>query len=368
MRFFKTARETLTLRFSEKSGTLRWLDTAVLTQPSERENNFLLVRLLAACLVILGHSFFLSPKTCTNCTDPVLTITGYASSHIVGVQIFFVLSGFLVHKSLDTRKGFFSYLEARIRRILPAYLLCIGLMVFPFGAFFSTLPMNDYLQHPETLNYVLGKWSPWLFSDRLPGVLFSPRELGASVNGSLWTIPLEASLYLFLGGLGALGLLKSSRFSTASLSAVFLATLFLLIGGQSEAPTRTMLELSLLFVWGALLYSIRGKVPLHPLLLLILLFLIQSLKGTGYAPYLSALGLGYATLLVGYTRIPLLPKGMTDASYGIYLYGFSIQQAIAHFFPEMGPYRMSLMAIPLAWVLGYLSFRCIESPFLLRSR
>ena len=346
----------------------RSLADAVLQQPSSGNNNFLLLRMLAASLVIFGHSFFLSPNACETCVDPLLKITGYASSHILGVQMFFFLSGFLVHKSLQTRKNLFGYLEARARRILPAYLVCITLMVFPFGAFFSQLPLDRYLQNPETFEYILGKWLPFRFFDRLPEVVFSNREHGVFINGSLWTIPLEASLYLLLGALGALRLLHSSGVSSASLLTLLLTILWILFGGHAEEPYRTSLQLSLFFFLGSFLYGIRHNVPLHPLLMMVLLFLAHNFRATSYAPYLSGLSLGYATLLIGYTRIRLLPNTIIDASYGIYLYGFPIQQAIAHFFPNVGPYRMSLMAIPLAWALGFLSFRHIESPFLLRSR
>jgi peptidoglycan/LPS O-acetylase OafA/YrhL len=55
-----------------------------------------------------------------------------------------------------------------------------------------------------------------------------------------------------------------------------------------------------------------------------------------------------------------LPKWMGDYSYGIYLWGWPIQQTIQIYTPEMTAQTNYLIAIPLAWVAGAVSWHTVE--------
>jgi peptidoglycan/LPS O-acetylase OafA/YrhL len=104
---------------------------------SGRDNNFNLVRLMAAGLVLVSHSW---PLTGTP-GEPLEKIADFSLGHL-GVDIFFVVSGFLVTGSLlDRPMG--SFLRARALRIFPALAansfgtaLVIGPLVtaLPWGA------------------------------------------------------------------------------------------------------------------------------------------------------------------------------------------------------------------------------------------
>jgi peptidoglycan/LPS O-acetylase OafA/YrhL len=79
-----------------------------------RDNNYHILRLVGAALVIVGHSYHL---TASADSEPLRAWTGYKGTHEFGVLMFFVISGYLVTKSFLSRGDLPNYLEARILRI-----------------------------------------------------------------------------------------------------------------------------------------------------------------------------------------------------------------------------------------------------------
>ena len=82
--------------------------------------------------------------------------------------------------------------------------------------------------------------------------------------------------------------------------------------------------------------------------------------------YFVALPGGYLTVYLGLTnprKIAIL-RG-ADFSYGLYLYGFAIQQAIARIFPWSHQWYINLaLSLPLAAAFAALSWNLIEKPAL----
>jgi peptidoglycan/LPS O-acetylase OafA/YrhL len=65
----------------------------------ERHNNFDLLRLIAAVLVIFSHAFLLAENSQDH--DPLMMLTGQTVLGVVGVFVFFTISGYLVTQSFD---------------------------------------------------------------------------------------------------------------------------------------------------------------------------------------------------------------------------------------------------------------------------
>ena len=161
-----------------------------------RDNNMDLIRFLAASAVIYAHAFNLQ-----NLRDPLESVTGRSTGSLA-VAIFFSLSGFLIAKSITTRESLMEFLIARALRILPALLVVNFLVVIVAGLVWTNLGTGDFFANPESWSYFFWNSSLLKCQFQLPGV-FEQNPYGPAVNGSLWTLPVEARMYglVFLAGL-----------------------------------------------------------------------------------------------------------------------------------------------------------------------
>ncbi|SPO53927.1 conserved membrane protein of unknown function [Pseudomonas sp. JV551A1] len=326
-----------------------------------RDNNFLIIRLLAATAVVVGHSFALSYRECLSCTDPGLQLGMPVPVHSLGVEVFFMVSGFLIAASGEKNSARDFYL-ARALRILPGLLVCLLLMAFVLGPVITSLPLTEYFSQRQVYRYV---YSPLLvFKDAqflLPGVSFTPRPYGDSINGSLWTIPLEMRMYVVLWLLVLVA--KVCRWPMAGLT---LAALVIALGLHTLHPAfaEYPFKLVVCFLVGAVFYSYRAVIPYNGWLLLACVALFLLAKGGRLEVFAFAVLTMYGTLYVAYRPQLKLPSFLEDYSYGIYLYAFPIQQVLAAAMPWAGPYWLMLAAVPASWLAGYVSWQLVEKPAL----
>lgn len=330
-------------------------------RPNGQTNNFLILRLVAASLVIYGHAFALGAP-CPTCFDVVRRYFGYRYSGDVGLDILFVMSGFLVASSYDNRNSLYGFVESRALRLLPALWVCLVLMVV-MGACFSNLSFRAFFSSPETWGYL--KWNGSLITSRfnLPGVTLVPNaQYGTSINGSIWSLPIEMRLYFMVAIIGLAGILARRAYFN-----VFLLVLLLLgIFARPYFPFLGVgdpnLTLAAFFGVGVFLYVNRMDVPVHwglVGLLFLASYLGEACGAGGFEIFFGAF-IAYGTLVFGYApKIPL-PKWLDDYSYGIYIYGWPIEQMIRHYDPAIGPYRMTVIALVLSWIAGALSWHGIE--------
>ncbi len=156
---------------------------------SDRNNNFDILRLLAALSVAVFHGmihFKLAEAS------PAWRAFSSFISRFPGVPIFFCISGFLIAKSAERNlDSLGKYFRARVLRIYPALWACValgGLAIWRFG-FFDHVPAWRIALWCAT-NFLAG------------GAALNPsflRSFGTGVwNASLWTIFVELSFYVFL--------------------------------------------------------------------------------------------------------------------------------------------------------------------------
>ena len=325
---------------------------------SQGYDNFSLLRFLAAALVIFGHSWA-TAKNPSGATDWIGQQT-LNFSGTVAVNIFFWVSGFLITMSYIRRPKFMPFLLARLLRIFPALIVCVVLTALVLGGICTSLPLSEYLRHPDVWSYIHG--NTFLHDMRwyLPGVFESNSHKGV-VNGSLWTLNGEVRMYLFVLLLGSFGLLANATRFGWTLATLVVIALFL---PAIQLVPPAFLGLSAFFAFGAFCYLHRAAVPVSGHLVLALAFLTLCLRGQpGYQLMLSAFT-AYAALWFSYgPRLPSLEK-YGDYSYGLYLYGFPLQQLVAQLQPEWGPLRSLLLSFPLTLALAIPSWHFVEKPML----
>lgn len=319
-----------------------------------RRNNFNLMRLIAAWMVIYGHSWAI---TAAPGTDLITQLTKFRFAGGVAVDVFFVISGFLIASSLE-RNSTRDYLMSRALRILPALLVCVLLTALVMGPLLTTAA--NYWSQLDVWRYIAVNASLWSSEFWLPGVFDTlPRT---AVNGSLWTLPIEAHLYLALLVAWLLGVLTPKRYTP--LWALALAGAATIAWWKHPLPEHQadIANCTAFFITGTLLWVNRRTIRLSHWPLLAMLVAAAALRGTQsfYLAYFPLLA--YGTLYLALVpRLPVIRKN--DLSYGLYLYGWPMQQ-IAFIAGATTALGNTALATVLALICAALSWFLIEQPAL----
>lgn len=277
------------------------------------------------------------------------------------VPMFFSLSGFLVASSLERCKSLISFLGLRCFRILPALSVEVVLSALLLGPLLTTLPLHDYFASPALHRYFLNVIGEIHYY--LPGVF--EQNPFTQVNGQLWTVPYELICYIVLAGLTVIGAYKNARWFAYTIILCYILQIFNTIYrphpgvGNATGSTAVMSFLS-----GILIYRYRDKIT-HSLTAFLLLgalsvALLSIPNGMRFAP----LPIAYLTVYLGLMTPPrnaFILSG--DYSYGIYLYGFPIQQAYAAIDPVFRVWYWNLaVTVPTVLAFAALSWWVIEKP------
>src|SRR5437764_5480248 len=145
-------------------------------RPLERHNNFDLFRLVAALSVILSHAFLLAENSQDH--DPLMILTGGQTIlGVVGVFVFFTISGYLISQSFETTRSPLVFLAKRALRIFPGLLGCLLVCVFVIGPLATQLPLAEYFAQPGSSLFLLHNAVLDIEYNRLPGVVFWPGSI-----------------------------------------------------------------------------------------------------------------------------------------------------------------------------------------------
>jgi peptidoglycan/LPS O-acetylase OafA/YrhL len=333
----------------------------------QRGNNFDLLRLCAAVLVVLHHCFSVA-----GIREPLTSINAGDSLGVLGVLFFFSISGYLVTQSWSRTRQLVPFAVKRALRLLPALVVCVTLVALVLGTVVSALPARTYLGSHETYQYILEN-SLLHTIYALPGV-FAHVPDAHVVNASLWTIPIEAHAYVAVALLGVIGLWRRSwvwLLLAGALIVVSAATvaghpilhpLLSLVGGAGD-DARFLAA----FCIGAALFLLHDRVALRWDLFLVALaaYLLSLLTSPALHQTVTIVTVPYLTLVLAYrtAAIVTLYAGVGDLSYGIYLYAFPIQQVLSQYITH-NPWVIFAMALPISASLAFVSWRVIEAPAL----
>ena len=332
-------------------------------------NSFDALRLFAALLVVYGHAHPLS---------------GMGSPHVagnavqaIGVKIFFVISGYLILGSWQRDPSALRFLFRRALRIMPGLAVVVLASACVLGPLVSTLPSSDYFANARTWDYIANNIAFRPQYD-LPGV-FAANPYPTAVNGALWSLPAEVAMYL-LGPLvcivGAWAL-RSARWALALATGLLVLLSMWCVRWAPPAATPVVWGTSVLsfldvapyFLLGGLVAAFRWERALHPIVAAAAWFALTLVPLPALVAELALyLVLPYTVLALGLasTRLGSAVHRFGDVSYGVYLYGFPVQQCVAMLVPEVRGQPWLNIAWTLAplLLLATLSWRCVERPLL----
>ncbi len=327
-----------------------------------RRNHFDALRLVAAALVIWGHQYAILGL-------PVPLLAGNEPGAL-GVVMFFAISGYLVTGSWQADPHLGRFALRRFLRIWPALSAAVLLSVLILGPLSSTLDWRTYFQSAETWRYLSNLWLVTRFT--LPGV-FEHHALAGSVNGPLWTIPIEVGCYAVLALAGVVG---ATRYRWAP-AGVLLILAAWIQWRHSPAPGTAMppwsfnLQYGMVFALGSLMALCKDLWQQRPLpAALAGLAACSALHAWGPQPLATqgvVLGLGALTVLAGQASWPLVRNvgRWGDLSYGLYIYAFPVQQLLATPGATHGDFTSVLLtSVGCALALAGLSWHLLEKPAL----
>jgi len=332
-------------------------------------DNILQLRLLAALMVILGHSYGLIGGQQT-AYDPVHRILPYTYTHLVGVMMFFMISGFLITLSWLRRPDAWRFARARVLRLWPALIVCVVAWAFVLGPLLTNLSLHDYFlagdKYGTAHGYVLNTVSLVKVISYLPG-LFVDVPAPRNVNNSLWTIPIEATLYVCIGIAGVLRLFRFPWLMSAAVVVFFAVFLLwpMYRGTYSWAGLAGMgFALAGFFGAGTIACLLRRYVPISTGLLVVIAAACLYMRTSIHAMQFIWLAVGYFVLWFAYVpRIPAIPRGL-DLSYGTYLWAFPVQQVVLQFSHTPNPWVLFALATPVVLLIATASWLWVEKPAL----
>ena len=331
----------------------------------DRENNFDFLRQFAAFLVIVGHSESLVGADRSGFWGVSLST--------FGIQIFLAVSGYLVTESWLKTPELMPFLQKRVRRIFPGLIVCILLTTFALGPFLTSLSRQEYFHHPGTYFYLNNLFLyPVYF---LPG-LFVENIYPNTVNGSLWSLPVEFACYLIVAGTGFFLTKLSPVFAVIS-SLLLLVVANVILSDNTPiviwgSPLRAAFEIMPFFLAGSLLRilpvtpTFRIDLTVFAVAIMITISIIRPQIYWCVNWFLVT----YIVLSFGQYRTSIISRAgkWGDPSYGMYLYAFPIQQSLQYLTGnEMDLSGMILITTMLSMLMGYISWHIVERWFLLRS-
>lgn len=327
--------------------------------PTFIRNNFDLIRIVTAFLVLVNHSL----------GHLNLPVPGWYTviQQFQRVPMFFVMSGFLLSASFERNSELKQYFTNRLTRIYPALWVCLILTVMLFSL--------------VGVSFFNAEAAPWLAAQGA-GLIYTPGFLSnfgyGSYNGSLWTIVIELQFYLCLPAIYWLyrKYNKNSFFYWLfGLSCIVSFVVYRYTGhlSSSHAWIGKLLRYSILphayiFLAGMLLQRwkvyewkwVRGKALLWMAIFLALSYLLPV---TTVTKMIAMIVLACCTISLAYSAPGFATRLLKnrDISYGVYLYHGMLLSILVELEVIGNVWHFLGVAIATL-VLAWLSYRYIEQP------
>ena len=346
-----------------------------MTQSARTANNFDFLRLALSLLVIYSHSYPLGVGS--EIAEPLNRWThGQMTFGAVAVDLFFIMSGYLITASAVRSRGFADFFLKRIRRIYPAFLLASLLTVA------VVIPLAGGHRRGSGVA-VTSYW--FLQVVRLQEFQathsFASNPYPLVINGSVWSISYEFWCYIGIAMLSFAGLLRRAWFLllcflTAWVGGiVFQAEGWILSGGLLRSllgVPEIWARLLPFYLGGTVCYLFRDRIRWNGWAALggVAALVVASFFSLGWVTVFPLVG-PYLTFFIAFHPVPVLQDvgRFGDFSYGTYLYAFPVQQllmeALGH---TVQPWLLFAMSTPPTLLLAAASWYGVERRLLAPKR
>ena len=216
------------------------------------------LRGLAAIAVVLYHY-----TTRISEIYPNYSYSGFKFSYgNLGVQLFFLLSGFVIFLTINKKLSSTDFLKKRAIRLYPSYIICViatYLLVSIFGLEGREVSLKDAL-----INFSL-------IEGFIPGIKY--------VDGAYWSLTVEITFYIFIALLLYIGFMKYI-FEILCLWLVGSIIFFLIVANNDHRILeilyqKTISNYSYLFIAGISFYFLSQKFSWRYLSLLLSTLIFQ---------------------------------------------------------------------------------------------
>jgi peptidoglycan/LPS O-acetylase OafA/YrhL len=277
------------------------------SKQTEHANNFTLLRVLLAVMVVFGHFRLLSGG-----------VTGRFPYNLAdaAVDAFFVVSGFLITGSFERSRGVTGFYIRRAFRVIPLYALVVLLQATALIVFLRVRGLS--IPIGETSKYLLFNLGFANFAQHDIGGLLESRLLVPTMNPSLWTLKIEIGFYL----IAPLVYAAMRRWGEWVLLPIFLASACFEVSLRHlglDQYARQLPGQMQFFVVGIALYHHADKIRINlPLAVICCIAFFMAWT------WLWPIPAGIRPLIVGVfvvcfaLRLPVIPL-RSDLSYGSYL-------------------------------------------------
>lgn len=316
-------------------------------QKISTNNNFDILRLILAILVFFAHWNILTSQDISN---PLFHLSGFA------VDMFFIVSGFLIFWSFDADQNKKHFYIKRFFRIFPLYAFLIILQTLFFIGFSDGNAL-------EIIKYFIVNIFFLNFLSPAVGSTLSGLEVNA-INGSLWTLKNEVVFYALV----PLIFMLYKKWGGYFLMILYSLSVVYMFGVDYLGIEKLLVQFPAqlrLFVVGIILYVTFSKLNntnIYILLFisLVVFFVFKDLSYFKYSIYPLCIGI-WVIYLVYFVKCI---KINFDFSYSFYILHFPVIQLFLYF--GINPINPAVSFVVLFTVilgLSYFSEIYIEKRF-----
>jgi peptidoglycan/LPS O-acetylase OafA/YrhL len=310
------------------------------------------LRGIAALSVVLFH-FTFGYDYGNHLMDPSKFYFTYGR---MGVQLFFIISGFVIFMTLSKTKNIFNFIITRFSRLYPAYWICILLTIL-----ITTLispPVHIYSIKQVLFNFTM----------------FQSAFFVKDIDGAYWTLFVELSFYIVMGLLFKFNQLKNIQLICFGWLLLCLLFYFFKIPLGNYIKVLLLLRQAPLFISGIGFYFLFSTQKMKSLYLILLglssyLIIIQEYKPEineliillfiHFSMYLFVIGKLKFIILK-----PFLFLG--KVSYPLYLIHEEVGSTIIFWLKKVLDFQIFYVPITITLVtfLAFLIHKYVEKPSL----